>query len=235
MSNYTEKRIEEIRTLVTKEIPAAIDAGISIDEYLTKHRVALNLTIIQAIFGAEFSDPKKEGKDCKVKFNHKLADVSELATISHLLDDFIGDIENPFLSPEFESGNGDDMSIPTCVRSYALPELEKVNNKKVTDYIFGGNAISKMMLTGRDICDLAAVAQKIKKTKVRNTMLLIGGIALVVTGGAVATVCVVNNKKKHNDVDTDTPTVDLDGTDIDVPDVDLDGTSNDDVPRVELD
>lgn len=230
MSKYTQKRIEEIQALTTKEIPAAINEGISVDEYLNKYRLTLNLTIIQAIFGAEFITPKKEGKDVKVKFNHKLADVAELSTISHILDDFIGSVENPFICPNVETDDYDDcdedMDIPACIESFtALPELTKVNTKKINEYLFGGVSISKMMLAGKDIYDLAVVAKKIKKTKVRNAMLLIGGIALVVTGGAVATACIINSKKNDDMVDTDLPDVSLE----DAPDVDME-----DVPSVEL-
>lgn len=241
MSKYTDKRIEEITSLVTKDIPAAINNGISVDEYLNKYRMTLNLTIIQAIFGAEFEKPKKEGKNAKIKFNHKRADVGDLAIICRLLNDFIGNVESPFLSQnaggDCFSNAGDDMAIPDRIATApALPELEKVNNKKIYNYIFGSDgraAISKMMLTGMDVYDLATVAKKIKKVKTRNTMLLIGGIALVVTGGTVATVCFINNKKKHKaDAEGDVPDVDLD--DIDVDDIDVGDAGMDDVPNVEL-
>jgi hypothetical protein len=240
MSKYTQKRIAEISALTMTDIPAAIDNGVSVEEYLNRYRMTLNLTIIQAIFGAEFAIPKKEGKNYQVKFKHKLANSEEIAMITRAINDFIANVEAPFLSENaadvFENAD-DDMSIPTRVgEAPSIPALEKVNNKKIYEYIFGDEGVSKMILTGMDVIELAAVAEKIKKTKNRNTMLLIGGIALVVTGGAIATVCVVKSRKRKNSVEDAIEDVDIDMDN--VPEIDMDDVpvvDMDDAPVVELD
>ena len=186
MSKYTKERINEIKKFIDV-IKDEINKGISPEVYLNSYRLPLNLSVIQAIFGTTFINPNKEGKSVKIKFNHSLANIEELAELSHILDDFIGNVENPFFNQNNEYNDIDeDIDIPANCLINSIPNLEKVNNKKINEYIFGTNSISKMMISGRDIYDLAAVAQKIKKTKIRNTMLLVGGIALVITGGAVA-------------------------------------------------
>ena len=239
MSKFTEKRIHEIAALTTNEIPNAINNGISREVY-DQYRMTLNLTVIQAVFGVEFDRPKKDGKPCKIKFNHKVANAGEIATITKLMDDFVSRVENGYISEMMDDAdiiNDADMIIPTREQFVpALPELEKVTNKKIHEYIFGSDgsaAISKLMISGMDVVEMAAVAEKIKKTKTRNTMLLIGGIALVVTGGAIAGVCINNAKKNKASInDDDAPVVELDDIDVDTDDMDI--SNDDDAPVVEF-
>ena len=237
MSKYTEKRIEEIVTLTTNVIPNAMNNGISPDEYLASYRIALNLTIIQAIFGAEFKKPKKDGKNSKVKFNHKLANASELSTITKLLNDFVINYEKAFLNNStYECFADDDIDIPNrSMECNSLPTLKKVNGKNIHKFIFGSDnkiGTSKVLLTGMDVYDLAATAEKIKKVKNRNTILLIGGITLIVTGGAIATICINNNKKKNaagvDGIDVDVEDISID--EIDSMDIDMD----DDIPQIDI-
>lgn len=240
MSKYTQKRIDEIKNLTTVDIPNAIKNEISVDEYLNKYRMTLNLTIIQAVFGCEFDKPKKKD-NYKVKFNHKLPTSDELATITRLINDFVTYVENPFLAKNYSNNECavqtiEDMEIPVRCEYPNLPELEKVNSKKINEYIFGNNAISMIPIGAMDIVELAAVAEKIKKVKTRNRMLLIGGIAIVLTGGAIATAAVVRSKMKNKNAENDIdPDADLNEIDVDMSDIDVDDVmSDDDSPSVDF-
>ena len=228
MSKYTKKRIDEIRELVTDKLPNAIKNDIEVNDYLSKYRVTLNLTVIQAVFGAEF-EPEKKSSGYKVKYKHKPACQSELVEISRLLHNFIESIEKPYMHLDFEE---DDMSIPVNGSTASLPTLEKVSNKKIKGYIFENhNAVAKAMLNGMDVFELAMVSEKIRKHKMRNIAIIVGGIALVATGGIVAA-SIINKKKKDDDIINDDINIDdSDINDIDDVDVDIDN----DIPNVELD
>ena len=230
MSAFTKNRIDEIISLTTKDIPEAINNGIEFDKYC-QCRMALNLTVIQAVFGVELNRPDEE-KSPKIRFNHRVANAADIATIAKLMDDFVRNVENPYM--EVAGGYDDDMSIPNKEHFIpALPTLEKVNNKKIHDYIFGsdgGTAISKLMISGMDVVELSAVAHHVKKIKIRNTMILIGGIALVLIGGGMAVAGVYNSKKNDNVIiDDESPVVDLDTIDDD-----MSIENDDDAPVVEF-
>ena len=81
---------------------------------------------------------------------------------------------------------------------------------------------------------LAGVGEQLRKRTIRNRVLIVGGIALVVTGG---TIIGVNMYKKHKDKDaadanTDgAPEVDLDSSDL--PEVNMDDSG--DAPVVTID
>lgn len=234
MSKYTEKKIVEIINIVEKEIPEAVVKGVTIDEYLNKYRFALNSAIIEAIMGCEFITPKKDGKNTKIRFNHKRANQSETVKIFDIINNFIRNFEADFLKDYQSFNEMDDMSIPTRANDNT-PKLEKFSNKKIHEYIFGSedsaSCISRILITPSDIINLTAVAEKIRKHKNRNMMLMIGGIALVVTGIGVGTVVAVKHSHQDDvDVDADLPEIDMD----DGPEVNLD-MDDDDVPTVEFD
>ena len=220
---YVEERINEIRKLTMDQIPNAINSGIDdIQRYFVEYRIPLNITIIEAVFGIVVKDDEK--KKNKLHFNQKRATTEELSVITHLLNDFIQMVENPFFEGFMTADDDDDMGIPNDVRcSASLPTLEKVNNAKIHEYIFSAdNAVTKMTISGSDIIELAAVAEKIKRVKTRNAMLLIGGIALVVTGGVIATVAITRSRQKKSEMEAveldEIPTVDMD----EIPTVDMD-------------
>ena len=251
MSKYTVKRIEEITKYMNETIPAAINEGITVQKYLNEHRTTLNLSIIQAIFGAEFIKGENDGDVQKVKINHRPADVTELAQITHLLNDFIANVENPFLasSDEVIVVTEDDMDIParaSAIAAAALPQINKFNNKNIQNYIFGnddpGAALSHKMITGMDVYDLAAVAKKIHTHKLRNTMLIIGGVALILTGGIVATGMLIKGRGEEAATNEEGAIINDDGVEINDDGVDInddveinDVDINDDVPSVQMD
>ena len=223
MSKFTKKRIEEIQALTTQHIPEAINRGITNEAY-DELRITLNLTVIQAVFGLEFNFNKKDNKPAKIKYNHKVADSEEVAVIARLMDTFVNFIEKPYFGSDVVISADNDMEIPVKEQMVSvMPALDKVRNKNIHDYIFGndgGAAISRMLLNGMDVVEMAATAKKVKKIKTRNTMLIIGGITLLVTGGIVAGIC-INNAKKNDDVD-DGPEVDMSEIDnIEIEDVDM--------------
>ena len=240
MSKFTEKRIAEIESIINNNVTKAFNDGIDIDEYGNQIRTVLNLTVIQAIFGAEFTKPKKDGKSSKVKFNHKLANTKELSKISQLLNTLVA-MEIKYMQESMNIQDrdidDDDMDIPErVVTNGYLPTLDKVNKKKINEYIFGkegqdSKAISRLYISGMDVLELAATAEKIHKTKIRNTAIIVGGISLVIIGG-VATVSIINHKKKNsNDIDD----IDIDLDDIDTDVILADDSGVDDVPVVTLD
>ena len=233
MSKYTQKRIEEITTLTTIDIPNAIKNGIGLDEYFSKYRITLNLTLIQALIGCEFVAPKKKDGDYKVKCNHKLPDMDEISKIASIMNNYVTTVEEPFLKENaFDTidDEDDDISLPPVPVS-SIPELEKINQKKINEYIFGDVGLSRMVITGMDVIELAAVGRKIKKVKNRNMMLLIGGIALLLAGGGIAAACIANSKKDNDDI-VDPDNIDIDPDNIDI---DPDNIGEDDIPSVEFD
>lgn len=227
---YVAERIEEIKSMVSTTLPNAINKGIDVNKYLTRCRVPLNLTVIQAVFGAEFKEDEKKG-GYKVKFKHKPASQEELLEISRLLNHYIETVEKPALG--FDDYDEDDMSIPAAVpaTTIGLPKLEKYSSKNIREYIFDRHdAISKTMLNGMDVFELATVSKKIRKHKNLKIAFVIGGIALVATGGVAAATII--SKKNDNDV------IDIDLEDIDTTvnlDEVADDTGLDDAPTVDLD
>lgn len=247
-------RIGEIKVAID-EIKRIVDnPNLTEDDYL-KGRIALNMAVIQALIGAEFQKPKKDGKEYRLKFNGKLPNRNELAEIVTMLNDFIGEVENPFLEtlyalPETDaeaegevSAEDDDMEIvpegELCESNVNhIPTVEKWDGKKLKNYIFGydgKSALSRAMLTATDCIRLSAIGEEVRKKQNRNKMLIIGGVALLITGGVVAGV-VIHNHNKKDDKDLDDMIDDIDDVDVDGDiDVDTDIDVDDDVPTVEVD
>lgn len=211
MGKYVEERIKEIERMTLVDIPSHINNGIDIETYI-KYRITLNLTVIQAVFGAEIEENQK------MKFKHRIANSEELLKISHLMNDFVNNYEYKYISFNVDDDD-DDMDIPRQTTNL-IPKLEKVNNKMIKDYVFSDMGISKMFITGLDIYELALTASKIKKTKNRNLMLIIAGITLVVAGGTIAIVYTANKNKGNEDssIDLDSNDIDLDNNTIDLDD-----------------
>lgn len=246
------KQIESIKEVIEQIRQMVADPNLTEEDYIVKGRIVLNMAIIQALIGAEVQKPKKEGKEYRLKFNHKLPSRTELAEIVELLNnEFIAKIENPFLDSLYpdhevntaaEGADDDDMEIVEDTgfsTTYSnVPTVEKWNGKKLKDYIFGydgKSAMSKAFLTGIDCMKIAAIAEDVRKKSKRNRMLIIGGIALVITGGVVAGI-VIHEHNKKDDADIDDMIDDID--DIDIDDVDVDDIEDieiEDVPEVKID
>lgn len=247
--NFTKDTMNKIKVRMTKTIPDEIANGISVDDYMTKCRVPLNLEILEVIFGAKLENLDKSGNvkvDKKTNipvtsFNQPLPTLADLSNLVAMLNNFIIKVEQPFLSGAgygaecFTTGE-DDMSIP-CVSEAPLPQLGKYSHKKMNEFIFNDmNGLGRRIITGMDILPLASIAEKARKAKNLHTMLIIGGVALVITGTVVAIHVMNKNDEEKNDM-ANTDAIDLSAAEeIDMTEAEeIDMTEAEDLPVVELD
>lgn len=240
MSKNIEKRIGEVRDMALMQIPAILGTNPVNPEDFRNKRIDMNIAVIQILIGADFDRPK-DGKEWKVKFCHKLPSRAELAQIVQIMDVFAKTVEAPFMVALANSSSvkdGEDMGIPPKESDIinavsGLPRIEKINSKKMKSYIFGYDdheAMAKLMLNAADCMEIAAMGEDLRKKTNRNRMFIVGGIALLITGGTVAAVCIRNKKKDGDIIDMDDMDVDIDGDDsIDV------GIDDDDAPVVTID
>ena len=229
--------IEEIRNWALKAVPEKISKeGLTEQKYFNDCRLVLNIMVIQALTGAEY-DPAKVGKDgkYKVSFNGALPTTSEIAEIAEILDTYIANVEDNFLSLASVDID-DDMSIddtPAAGRETTINPIEKINKKNLTNSIFGYDgqqAICKMLIDSADVIRIAALGEELRKKRNRNRMLIIGGITLLVAGAAGAGYYFYN--KNHDDADSSNDIdVNPDVIPMDDPEVSID----DETPVVEID
>lgn len=241
MSKKKTSRIESIRKITTVDIPTLMNGDqVDPNQYMMK-RLELNMSVIQFLIGGDFTEAK-DGKEWKIKFNHKLPSRSDLAEIARIMEDFVTNVESPFMAAvqRAAGGNtGDDMSIPQASLEPAahvgLPKIEKINAKKLKNYIFGYDgkpAMSRLMLNAADCLEIAVMGEELRKKTNRNRMLIAGGIALLITGGVVAAVCIHKKSKKDEDrLDDLCECGDVSINDSDLPDVEIDA---DDAPVVSI-
>lgn len=238
-----KNRIESIRKITTVEIPALMNGGqVDANQYMMK-RLELNMSVIQFLIGGDFTEAKG-GKEWKIKFNHKLPSRSDLAEVARIMDDFVANVEAPFMAAVQRAATGgdnaDDMSIPVNAAlepaHVGLPKIEKINSKKLKNYIFGYDgkpAMSRLMLNAADCLEIAVMGEELRKKVNRNRMLIAGGIALLITGGAVAAVCIhKRNKKSEEELDDLIECGDVNINDSDMPTAEIDA---DDAPVVSID
>lgn len=239
-----ESRIEGIRKITTQDIPAIMKGGqVDANQYMMK-RLELNMSVIQFLIGGDFTEAKG-GKEWKIKFNHKLPSRSDLAEIARIMEDFVINVEAPFMEAvqcaAAGGGEDDDMSIPINATleptaHVGLPKIEKINTKKLKNYIFGYDgkpAISRLMLNAADCLEIAVMGEELRKKVNRNRMMIVGGIALLITGGAVAAVCIhKKNKKAEEELDELIDCGDVSISDSDMPVAEIDA---DDAPVVSID
>lgn len=241
MSKKKTSRIESIRKITTVDIPALMNGDqVDPNQYMMK-RLELNMSVIQFLIGGDFTEAK-DGKEWKIKFNHKLPSRSDLAEIARIMEDFVANVEGPFMAAVQRAAtgnNGDDMAIPQASLEPAthigLPKIEKINAKKLKNYIFGYDgkpAMSRLMLNAADCLEIAVMGEELRKKTNRNRMLIAGGIALLITGGVVAAVCIHKKNKKDEDrLDDLCECGDVNISDSDMPDVEIDA---DDAPVVSI-
>ena len=234
---FITTQIEKMRTLAFTEIPQKLAANpaMPLDAYLDECRLALNMVAVSALTGGEFVESKKKDGDkkWKVKFDHSLPNKTELLQICDIMNSFIGTVENPFLKRFVippEAGEN-DMEIPDQGQQPVafgtnVPKIEKINKKKLESYIFGKDgkpSMCKMLLTSIDCIQIAALGEDLRKKENIDKMLIIGGIALALTGAAVAGVCIYRHTKKDDvddiitDINCEDTTIITDITDDDAP------------------
>lgn len=238
--NFVKNQIEVIKKMSTVEIPAILATG-KVDPQVYKlKRLQMNMEIIQALIGGEFIEPKKGGKEWKIKFCKKLPNRSELAEIISMVDVFTRTVEDQFLDQlQNATAPAGDMSIPTADlivnAGSELPKIEKINGKKLRDYIFGYDgkeAISQLMLNASDCMMIAAAGEDLRKKSNRNKMLIVGGIALLLVGGTAAAVVIHKRRKGEKIANMDIDMSDIGEVDVDDMDVSID---DDEAPVVTID
>lgn len=239
MRKFVQEQLTEIERFTTQVIPGIIEnEGSDPDDY-NEARMQLNKVIIQACIGGEFKKTKKG--DNRISFTKKLPTTKELSKMVDMMDTFIRSYELPYLKDmAIAESEDDDIEIPSdnelielAIMGTGINSIEKINGKKLTNYIFGKDGcepVMKYILNTSDIIKLASIGKDLRKKRNRNLMLMAGGIALVVTGGVAF--AVYKSNKNKNDIDDIIDEIDVDDIDVDEIDVDVDA---DEAPVVELD
>lgn len=210
--------------------------SIGMEEYVNSFRTRLNMVLIELCMGGEFAECKKGGY--KIKFNHKMMNRTELATLSSLLDRYITGIEIPAVNswlhsaPAAETDPAADMAIPES-RPAGITVIEKINKKKLMAAIMGEGGVagySRMYLMVADLTVIMANAEKIRKKEKRNMAMIVGGIAIVVAAGVAVGIMIY---RKHHKKSLDEEIQEsLDDMNVDLDD--SDGPEIDDTPHVDL-
>lgn len=223
--------IEELKGFVMNEAPAIASRCSDYDAYLREVRVPLNYVIISLTVGGTIKTNKKGVT--QLHFNRSLPNREEINEIRKTVDTFIVTVEKPFMSSMNEEQN-DDMEVPLNDEKINIPKMDKATGKNFRGYVFGNEGkcnISKMLLNGNDVNELAAIGEQMRKKRNLHIAMIIGGISLVaVTGGAVAGVVIHNKKKKDGLIVDDVDMIDID-EDIDPVDT-VDTSADADIPAM---
>lgn len=187
MSKFTVKKIEEIKANV-EELRAILSNDVKMSQF-TEKRVELNINIIQALLGAEVVIPKNTAKSAKLKFRHRLPNVSEVAEICDILATYITDVEETFLSAlQNMKQAADDMTIPAGIIKFQPVELiEKPTNKKLSEMALNGNggvAFSQIALTPMDIMNISKMAYEARSRENKKIIMLSAGVVVTVAVAA---------------------------------------------------
>ena len=227
MSKFFETKMIAIEQHISHltAMTAGEDKDVEFDEYY-QTRFNMNINIVEVVFGATINLEKNT-----IKFNRPLPSTAELARLFQLFDEFYTDVEEPIMDKFLESANPsvDSMYVEPCI-----PVFNKIKVKKVKSAVLEGSAenpfsIVGQMFTRGNLIEMAALAERTRKTLRRNQVIIIGGIALAVAAAATVGICVYNKKKNHDD--------DIDGieTSDEVADEDVYSDADaDDVPVVDL-
>lgn len=213
MKKFFEDQLAIINKMAFQEIPAILaEKDPDNDEYVTA-RTTMNNHIIQALAGCEIIKTKKGV--FKVKFNKPLATKDQVAKICAVVEKY-NQIERKAVETE-----DDDMEIPAI----GIPEVEKCNNKKLSNMILGNecNSIAREFLTPTDCVKIAALGEEARKRANIKKVIIIGGSVIVLAGAATAAVMIIKKKDDSEDFEE---LEEIDAAPIEDPD---------DVPEVELD
>lgn len=238
-NNKSQELLNEIRAFALEKIPAKISAGeiASETEYYRECRLPLNVMLTEFGAAVEFEQPKDANGRCKIKSTHSLPTNKQLAEACEIIDKYIIDTESDIIDSFVQlSKDEDDMAIPAAgnlesVVDVNIESIDKINNKKMINYVFGYDgqpAICKMLLDSTDLVKIAAIGEDLRKKRNRDRALIIGGIVLAVAGLTGAGIYLYNKNHESNDV----PAVDVDE---DVVDVDTDVDTNEDVVDIDVD
>lgn len=194
MGKYVKELIGKIERMTAIELPSLVQYG-NTREYQCK-RQELNKLIISAAFGAEI----KEGDKEKIKFNHSMPSIEELKKICDLLDNYIRLYESRIFTAEDDDDMGDPMS-NNMLMVQNVSYNSKVSTKNVRNFISGnsGPAVILNYLNGKDVMELAAVGQELRKKQNITKTIIIGGITIAIVAGVITGICIYNHKKKEDD------------------------------------
>lgn len=251
----SEKRsknmINSLRILCEQRIPAEI-AQIPINEqgrayYMNKCRFALNDALIEFALGCNID--LSDGGKISVKFNENLPKNDAIAQAATILSIFIQNYEQPLMA-RFNAANlapqaaaAGDMEIPADPAAAAAPQaqvlqnkhvlmISKIDNKHLAKVLKRNGVLGADLLDAADLMTLCAYGEKARKKANRNKALIIGGVAILLTGTAIAGFMYYKHKKEEK-----MECVDLGGEaiDVEIPDIDdADLPDDDDVPQVPM-
>lgn len=243
MSKFVKTRIEAANK-VMKDIEVMVNNKPDFQEYLTM-RSELNIQLIQAVVGGKLiqKESKKNGVINKIRFSEKLPTTSELSEICSLLETFIEETEQPYIyamSKKLSEAESDDMEIdvpiPMIHIAANVGKIDKINASKMNECIFGNSSeygiAASSRINEKDIMELAANAEKLRKHQNRNKAFIIGGITLLAVGGGITAAAIHNKHKKEDIIDDTEHEVFDESTDIDM---DVDDTIDMDAPVVSMD
>lgn len=219
-NNFVDGKIAEMQVMVSQRLPIAAKSG-DANQY-SAARIQFNILILEATFGFNYE------RDSKIKFNKKLPTDAQVIEIVRLVNTVCTSIENV-------SDPNDINNIPNDCN---VPHLEKINYKNVTKYITGnqeGSGILSQAITAIDVLELVSIGKALRKKQIQNRMLLIGGIALLITVAGCATIMVMKSKSEKavtDEVAEPDAEVDVDDTDVEISDEDM---SDMDSPSVDMD
>ena len=246
-NNKSQELLNEIRSFALDKIPAMINAGEITSETAYYKECRLPLNVMMTEFGAavEFEQAKDANGKCKIKSTHARPTNKQLAEGCEIIDRYIADTESAIIDSFVQLSEDDDMVIPAAgnlesVVDINIESIDKINNKKMINYVFGYDgqpAICKMLLDSTDLIKIAAMGEDLRKKRNRDRALIIGGVVLAVAGLTGTGIYLYNKKHAENnvpalDVDEDIVDVDVD-TDEDIVDVDVD-VDTDEAPIVEI-
>ncbi len=250
-SKHNDKMVAMIKELCEVRIPTEI-RKLTPDEtgrvaYMSVCRFALNNALVEFALGCEI-DVEPDGS--KVKFNKPLPRTKDVAAVAAILSEFMQQWENPLMANFNASAPvaqpAPDMEIPPenapaaanpmigAMPRKRIMMIEKADNKHIAKVLKQKAILGYDLLDAADIMQLVSMGEEARKKSNRNKALIIGGVAILLTGAAVAGYMYYRHKKNEKCEDTEVAvgdeviTADLpDAEDVDLPD-------DSDVPQVEI-
>ena len=240
MTNYVNNKIEEMNGLIS-QLKVAANGGCGRAEY-EKIRLQINSVAIEAACGGEIKPArsKKGGNEVKILLTKKAPSQVQVAEIVGLMEELCYSIEAPYMSSVNEDEETSDLEIPDTTSCSIIDTVspEKMKKKEMEDLLFGSDGLLYRPISGREIIELAAIADEYRKKRNRVIAIsvAVGGTAILV--GTAITLGVIAANKKKESFEDETPvegdiTADDVPADIDEDDVPCDDVSED-VPEVEL-
>lgn len=225
-----DQKIESLEKIVSSILVPLADPTREIEknyeEKWKSARTSLNMLVLELCLGGDYNSAKKT-----FKFHGHLPNYSQTAKITEQLRR-VDIMERPVY---FDTDGNElaDTDMPIEV-------LSDMKTSEIRKNILNPKGIRDIGITSRDIAYLLSIGEKIRKGEIRNTALIIGGVTLVLTGAAIASVIIANRvkdaKSNHESDGNDGDISDDDIIDADSMESDEDSgediMENDDAPDV---